>query len=632
MKDPGCVSQRLRFGVFELDLRAGELHRKGRKIRLQDQPLQIVLMLLEHPSEVVTREELHRKLWPSDTFVDFEHGLNNAVNRLREALGDSAESPRFIETLPRRGYRFIAAVEKVEPTADRGGSALSEEFVAPSGPVRSTHRARWTAGVVLVTAMTVAFLFDLGGVRDHVWTTRATPSVRSLGVLPLENLSGDPSQEYFADGITDALTTDLAQISSLKVISRTSAMQYKGKREPLPDIARELNVDAIVEGSVSWSGERVRVTVQLISGASDRHLWARTYERSMSDILELQSQLAQDIATEIDAKLSPQVEARMNRRRPVDPETYQLYLKGRFFLGQRTKDGMTAAIVFFQQAVDRDSNYADAYVGLADSYNLLYAYGLVRWKEVQQKIDKAIGRALELDPSSSEAETSAAAMAPHDAEAQERFRRAIELNPGNSRAHHWYSRFLGQKGGHQTEAIAEARQALELDPLSPLINDNLGLNYYWAREYEPAISQLKKTLDIDPNFWRAHMSLGVVYEMTGRQADAIAEYQKGLLLRGVDPERVHELRREYESRGWRAYWLARVNEQLVESKTKYIPACDIGRKYLKAGDTDQTFAWFQKAIVEEEGCMDDLKVNPLFDPLRSDPRYLALLRSFDSRH
>ena len=352
---PAAPSPRLiRFGVFELDLRSGELQKQGRKIRLEGQPVQVLICLLENPGELVTREELHRKLWPADTFVNFEHGLNAAVKRLRQALNDSADNPRFVETLPRRGYRFIAptvdvsgdgsavnvaaAVTEVPATRDLPEARDHDQVDLSEKTVLYLHR-RWprawkTSGVGLLVALGIF----------AVWILRPgnhpPPVIRSLAVLPLENLSGDASQDYFSDGMTDELITELGQISELRVISRTSVMTYKGAHKSLPQIARDLNVDSVVEGTVLRSGNQVRITAQLILAAADKHLWARSYDGEMGDTLTLQKQVARSIAAEIRIELTPHEQAALKNGTRVSPEAYDAYLKGRYFWNKRTANGL----------------------------------------------------------------------------------------------------------------------------------------------------------------------------------------------------------------------------------------------------------------------------------------------------
>src|ERR1700686_1148977 len=360
----------LRFGLFELDLRSGELWKKGRKVPLGGQPIQILICLLERSGELVTREELRGKLWPADTYVNFEHGLNAAVKRLRRALNDSADNPRFVETLPRRGYRFLAPVESVR--ADEYVPVVAEippaksDSVSEEPPAAEDHHRVAPQWLLAWKKLGIALLLVFAILT--VWMLRPknsrSPVIQSLAVLPLENLSHDPSQDYFADGMTDELITELGQISGLRVISRTSAMTYKGARKALPQIARELNVDAVVEGTVLRSGNRVRITAQLIRASADKHLWAQSYEGELSDILALQKKVARAIADQIRIKLNPNERTGLNHPKAVNPEAYEAYLKGRYFWNKRTGEGLTKAADYFQQAIAKDPTYARAYTGL----------------------------------------------------------------------------------------------------------------------------------------------------------------------------------------------------------------------------------------------------------------------------
>ena len=418
MQEDRQVGSRLRFGVFELDLRAGELRKHGLRVRLQEQPFQVLAMLVEHPGEVVAREELQKKLWPADTFVDFDHGLNKAINKLREALGDSAESPRFVETVARRGYRFLvevrpadlAAVSSPQPTSqaparrqryrdnsaekDFDGPALS---VTAALPERTQLSRGWkSAGLLLLVVVAV-----LAAWKVHSWL-RPPAVIRSLAVLPLESLSSDASQDYFADGMTDELISDLGQIGALRVISRTSVMAYKHTRKPLPQIARELNVDAVVEGTVLRSGDRVRITAQLIEASADKHLWSQSYEGELRDTLALQDKVARAIADQIRINLNAQEQAALKNVKAVDPQAYESYLKGRYFWNKRTRESLKVALAYFNQAIDEDPKYAQAYSGLADTYALLgdWQYAVMTTKEAMPKAKAAAIKALELDDTS----------------------------------------------------------------------------------------------------------------------------------------------------------------------------------------------------------------------------------------
>ncbi|MGA2647420.1 MAG: winged helix-turn-helix domain-containing protein, partial [Candidatus Sulfotelmatobacter sp.] len=452
--------------------------------------MKLLEILLERPGEVVTREELRSRLWTDESFGDFDQAVNIAIAKLRSALGDSAENPRFIETLPKRGYRFIAEVSVVDADArprkpdtvagDLSGLEPETEHghkLPGAGLAVAPKRQLWSTSRVIVASVVVLSLMLLA-----IWLFRSPGStpmgIRSLAVLPLENLTGDASQNYFADGMTDELITDLAQISALRVISRTSVMVYKGARKPLPQIARELNVDAVVEGTVLRSGDQVRITAQLIEASTDKHLWSQSYEGGLRDTLALQNRVASAIADQIRINLTPQEQAALKNAKVVKPEAYESYLKGRYFWNKRTADGLKAARAYFDQAIEEDPKYAQAYSGLADTYALLgdWQYAVMTPKEAFPKAKAAAIQALELDSTLGEAHNSLAFVLDGfdwdlDSGGKE-FRRAIELSPGYATAHHWYAWHLSLLGRYD-EAIAEMKKAENLDPLSLIINADL---------------------------------------------------------------------------------------------------------------------------------------------------------------
>ena len=513
----------LRFGTFEVDLQAGELRKYGLKIKLQEQPFKILAMLLQNPGEVVLREQVREKLWAADTFVDFEHALNRAVNRLREALGDSADSPRFVETLPRRGYRFIAPVSDAAAASPHASTArepsaatrpfppLAIEKPAAEMPPISAARPRvqrvWVAvGVFAVLLISLAGL-DITGCRQRLLARAVAPRIESIAVLPLENLSGDPEQEYFADGMTDALITNLAQISSLRVISRTSVMGYKGTRKPLQAIGRELNVEAVLEGTVVRFPQRVRITSQLVHAPTGRLLWAKSYERNESDLISLQADVARAIVTEIGIKLTPREQLRLAKARPLSPEAYEAYLRGRYFWNNRTEISIKRGIEYFEQAIQKDPDCAQAFAGLADSYSVLGFYGMLRPNDAFPKSKAAALRALEIDDTLAEAHTALASNHfNYDWDwsgAEREFKRAIELNPNYGLAHVWYGLFL-RAMGREAEWLNELRRIHEVDPLSPLSSSG-----YLARgQYDSAIEELHKTLEMHPYFAFGYLQLG----------------------------------------------------------------------------------------------------------------------------
>jgi TolB-like protein/DNA-binding winged helix-turn-helix (wHTH) protein/Flp pilus assembly protein TadD len=628
--------ERLRFGVFELDLRAGELRKHGLRVRLQEQPFQILAMLLEHADEVVTREELQKKLWPEDTFVDFDHGLNKAISKIREALGDSAESPRFVETVARRGYRFLAEVKPADATAVRSpelatqfdlepGSSDRANLVGKSGkPKELRPSLAWKIPAFVLLLLTV----PLAAWKLHSWN-RPSPVIRSLAVLPLESLSNDPSQDYFADGMTDELIADLGQISALRVISRTSVMAYKHARKPLPQIARELNVDAVVEGTVLRSGDQVRITAQLIEASSDKHLWSQSYEGELRDTLALQNQVARAIADQIRISLNPQEQAALKTVKVVNPEAYESYLKGRYFWNKRTADGLKVALAYFNQAIEVDPKYAQAYSGLADTYALLgdWQYAVMTPKEALPKAKAAAIKALELDSALGEAHNSLAFCLDgfdwdFDSAGGE-FRRAIELNPGYATAHHWYSWHLALVGNYD-EAVVEMRKAENLDPLSLIINADLAELLVLAHSYDESIRQSRKTIEMDPNFALAHNQLGQAYLQKQMLDDAVAELEKAAQLSGGSPTIIANLARAYARSGKRNEAVKLLSDLKKRSSPGYSRASEIAVIYVSLGDSGQAMSWLERSY--EERFNPGALLRPGFDPLRPDPRFQDLLR------
>lgn len=620
---PSTPSPRLiRFGTFELDLRSGELQKQGRKIRLEGQPVQVLICLLENPGELVTREELHRKLWPADTFVNFEHGLNAAVKRLRQALNDSADNPRFIETLPRRGYRFISPIQTTVATvAPAETKQLDPLDLAGDNVV--TVGSRWAlpwkiSGVALVMVLGILVAWRL---RTQ---THPSPLIRSLAVLPLENLSGDPSQDYFSDGMTDELITELGQIGELRVISRTSAMTYKGAHKSLPEIARDLNVDAVVEGAVVRSANRVRITAQLILAAADKHLWAKSYEGEMGDTLALQKQVARSIAAEIRIELTPHEQAVLKNGAAVSPEAYDAYLKGRYFWNKRTADGLRQAIDYFRQVIAINPNYAEAYAGLADSYALAgdWKYAILAPAEAYPKAKAAATKALELDDSLGEAHISLAFCLDNfdwDWESGGReFRRGIELNPGYPTGHAWYGWHLAVLG-RNSEAVGEVERAASLDPLSLIVNSDLAEELLVAHRYDEAIKQGRKTINLDPFFAPAHFVLGEAFTQKHKHDDAIAELRKAIELSPGSTAFEANLAYAYALSGMRNEALRIADDLKTRSQNGFSNAPEIALVYVGLDDKDQAMIWLEKAFTEHFSPWALMR--PAFDPLLTDSRF-----------
>jgi TolB-like protein/DNA-binding winged helix-turn-helix (wHTH) protein/Flp pilus assembly protein TadD len=625
----------LRFGLFELDLRSGELWKQGRKVRLEGQPVQILICLLERSGELVTRDELRERLWPADTYVNFEHGLNAAVKRLRRALNDSADNPRFVETLPRRGYRFLAPVESVR--SDEGMPAIAE--ITPDGPVSALEEpplsegddklepAHWLPAhkksvfaLLIVLAILVAWML-----RPK---NSPSPVVRSLAVLPLENLSADPSQDYFSDGMTDELITELGQISGLRVISRTSVMTYKGARKSLPQIARELNVDTVVEGTVLRSGDQVRITAQLIEAPADKHLWAQSYEGDVRQTLTLQRQVARAIAEEIHIELTSHEWDVLKSVKTVKLDAYEAYLKGRFLWNKRTADGLKKAIDYFNQAIELDPTYARAYSGLADSYALLgdWEYGVLAPKEAYPKAKAAATKALELDSALGEAHISLAfSLDGFDWDfgaAETEFRRGIELNPGYATGHQWYAGHL-ILFGRNNEAIAEMKKAEDLDPLSLIIGADLAEDFLIAHRYDEAILQIRKTMDLDSNFALAHYQLGQAFLQKHSYNEAVGELQKAVSLSGGSTTSKSSLAYAYAVSGNRNEAEAILDELKSRSSGSFSNAPEIALVYVGLGQRDQAMDWLEKGYNERFN--PGVLMRPAFEPVRSDPRFQDLL-------
>ena len=638
MQESGQTRRVIRFGAFQVDLSSGELEKHGIKIRLQEQPFQILVMLLERPGQVVTREELRRKLWPSDTFVDFDTGLNSAVLRLRSTLGDSAEKPRYIETLPRRGYRFIAAIEdSPQPAVPASSPAASlrvpagESAIGVEKPAVPTGRGLqklWISAAAFAALLVLFVGLNIRSWRDRLVSRAHTSRIQSIAVLPLENLTGDASQEYFVDGMTDALITDLAQISSLQVTSRTSVLRYKGEKKSLPAIAQELGVDAVVEGTVARSGNRVRVDAQLVHGATDRHLWAQSYERDLSDVMALQSEMAQAISVEIQAKLTPQEQARLAKTQRVNPAAYEAYLKGRFLLSRESVEEANKALQYFQRALAIDPNYAQAYSGLSDSYRILALFSGPK-REAWEKARAAATRALELDETLAEAHDSLASVRlwyDWDSAGSEReHQRALQLNPGHAGTYGAYGMLL-RYTGRLNEAMAMTKRAQELDPLSPGVAVNMSGNYYFARRYDQAIEQARKAIELDPTYVQAHRWLGYAYEAERKFPEAIVEFKQAVNLSPGNLSYLGILGRGYAMAGNRREARRTIAKLKELSKTRYVEPLQYALIYGALGEKDQAFAWLEKAFEERNGNVVALSVAPWFDPLRSDPRFADLVR------
>lgn len=622
------VTSRVRTGLFEINLTTCELYRSGQKVALQEQPFRVLILLLVRPGAVVTRQDLQSRLWPADTYVAFDDGLNTAIRRLRSAFGDSAENPRFIETVPRRGYRFMAPVTRMDPTPGAPQLAIESRVVTPEipGRLRVPYWALGTIALVLVMlgvasiprTRHIARDFFLGSARA------ATPApIRALAVLPLENLSIDPAQDYFADGMTDQLITNLGQIKELRVISRTSVMQYKGVRKPISKIARELNVDGVVEGTILKSGNQVRITAQLIQASLDTHLWAQSYQGDLHDVLSLQNNIAAAIAHEIQITLTSREQTLLNSGRPVNPEAYNDYLLGRYFWNKRDDGGLEKAAEYFRCAIKTDPNFAPAYAGLAQTYVLLADE--LGQREYIPSGKRAAQQALTLDPNLAEAHTALAVLLESDydfPQEEHEFKLAVTLDPNYATAHHWYAQSYLAQIGRFSDAEREIQKALLLDPVSRIIATDQGVISYWGRRYEDAYQQITKALVLDPGFSEAYLNRGKVLLQQGKYKEAISDLETAYRLNSANPAMRANLAYGYGISGNRARAKVHLVALLSQSEKN---AWAIGVVYLGLGDKSRSLDWFEKAVQQRSGDMIDLRVEPVYDPLRQESRFKQMI-------
>jgi TolB-like protein/DNA-binding winged helix-turn-helix (wHTH) protein len=628
------------FGPYALDLRSGELRKHGAKVRMGEQPFQILLMLLERPGEMVAREELRAKLWADDTFVDFDHGLNSAVQRLRDCLSDTAEEPLWVETVPRRGYRFIGQVELAGGTGLsplNGDGAAPRDETAPDGEGEVTTGARRPAQergrgkefrsaaiwIAVVAALLLAWPLIRVGARWKTTPKEESVPIRSIAVLPLENLSGDPAQDYFADGMTDELITTLAKNQALRITSRTSVMRYRSPRRPIGEIANELGVDGVIVGSVARSGNRVRVNAQLIRASNDSHIWSESYERDLGDVLSLQDELARAIADEVRVTATPPEASSATAATRFNPEAHDAYLRGRYywFHGEFPKSRE-----FFQKAIDLDPAYAPGYAGLADSYMGQSGTAGMPVKEGLARGEAAARKALEIDDSLAEAHLSLAAAKfffhwdwPG---AETEIRRAIELNPSLSEAHHLYDYILSGTNRFP-EGLQEERIAQQLDPLDrPWA---VGRQFYRQRRFDEAIRELRSQIEIEPNIDALHGVLSDAYYFKGMLKESIIEREKLLVING-DPNDAAAEDRTYKTLGMRAVQEWRLEQLKRRGKNQYVSPWDLARLSAAAGRNDEAIGYLQEALDQRLSDLVLLKQEPYFDSLQSDTRYQAIVK------
>jgi TolB-like protein/DNA-binding winged helix-turn-helix (wHTH) protein/Tfp pilus assembly protein PilF len=673
------VREKLRFAAFELDLQAHELLRNGRTVKVAPQALRLLEFLAANPGRLVTREEIRQEIWSETTFVDFEQGINKSIRQIRDALNDDADRPRFIETLPRRGYRFIANIEypKTEPFEahmDEPNRAAPASFatetpeLAESRPriltrprvlfgvaARQFPRAAQAhleklpeAGAPGITSLpakpertwrsraglAIAAVALLALLASAAWfyrvASRGGETIDSVAVLPFVNASGDPNAEYLSDGITESLINSLSQLPNLKVMSRDTAFRFKGKEADPRTVGREMGVGAIFKGTVTQRGETLSISAELIRARDDSHIWGQHYDRKLTDMDALREEIAGEMASALRVRLTGPEEKRLTKTYTANPEAYQDYLKGRYWWNKTTPGGFYKGIEYFQQAIAKDPSYALAYSGLADCYSSLAKHGLVPFREGFLKAKDAALKAVELDDTLAEAHGSLALVeSSYDWDwsgADKEIRRAIELNPSYADAHLLHGEVLWQTG-RLDEAIAEIKRTLELDPLS--INDNatLGMAFFLARQYDRTIEQEAKTLELDPTFVQAYYFRGVAYSKKSMYEQGMAEFDKGMAISPVNLVALTGVGYGYAVTGRRAE-AQKVLDKLNElSKHEYVSPVWRAKIYAGLEEKDRAFEWLEKAYEDRSiVSVGFMKPNPMFDPLRSDPRYADLLR------
>lgn len=630
------------FGPFRLDPWKRRLLRGDELISLTPKAFDTLLALVQQSGKTIEKDDLMKAVWPG--VVVEENNLNQHITALRKSLGDSRQESQYIATIPGLGYRFVADVTRVDvPSASESESstkpvqtqfvpapAVTSETVAAPAPQQASDRRIRPFHIVLA----ILALLAVAAVVFALWKKdKEVPAqlITSIAVLPLENLSGDPEQEYFADGMTDTLIGDLAKIEELRVISRTSSMHYKGTKKSLPQIANELKVDAVVEGTVQRIGERIRVSAQLIHGSTDRHLWAEIYERDVQNVFDLQNEIARAIAAQVKIKMSQADQVRLAPRRPVNPKAFDDYLQGRYlYWNKRTEANLNKAISYFQSAIQADPSYALAYAAMADCYNTMgtVAVGALPPIEARARAEEAALKALEIDSTLAEAHSALGYVRHFNwswTTAEEEFKRAIALNPNYANAYNYYAGFLMSRG-RVDEAIAASNRARELDPLSLAISVQRGFLLENARRYDEAIEQLQSVVALDQNHYQAYWMLGHTYAVSGRYDQGVESAEKAVELSGRAPGALGTLGFVYGLAGRKAEAEKVLNELLDLNNRRYVTSAAIAYVYIGLGDKDRAFVWLEKAYQERSNFIAYLSVVPLVDSLRSDPRFSDLLR------
>jgi TolB-like protein/DNA-binding winged helix-turn-helix (wHTH) protein/Tfp pilus assembly protein PilF len=662
------LQQSIRFGEdFELDLRPRRLRRGSHVLKLERIPLEILILLLEHRGEIVSREEIVARVWGNDVFLDTDNSIRGAIRKVRQALKDDPETPRFIQTVTGRGYRFIAPIisPQEEQTTDppkpeasvvstatqsfvrkpdswpQGGGPglMDQEQERTAGQVAGNETAsgqvRWHARTWVFVGLVALAVVSILSLREF-WSWRASrvPAVSQrktvLAVLPFDNLSRDPDQEFFSEGLTEEMIAQLGKLNRdrLKVVARSSVAKYKGSTLAAREIGKELNADYLVQGSIRRSSDRIRITVQLIRARDQIDVWTESYDRELKDVLAVQDSVVRSIASEIHIALTEEQEERLAAPRQISPEAYEAYLKGRYYWNKRTGESMQKAEQYFEQAIDKDPTYAAAYSGLADCNSGLTWHGYKSPAEALPKAYAAARKALEINPESAEAHASLGLAMTHSWDwtgAEAEFRRALQLDPQYANAHHWYGDYLSIRGRHG-EALAEAKHALELDPLNLMISTWVGLRYYMARDYSHAIDQNRNSVELDPNFAAAHLQLGEDYLGAGLHSEAVNELKKAANLSGDSPLYTAQVAVALAVEGRSGDALRIAHELEAISRKRYVSPYGLAQIYAASNKNEEAFKWLEAAYEDHGVWMGYLAVDPIFDRYRSDEHFKDLLR------
>ena len=665
---PSGVQQSIRFGEdFALDLRPRRLRRSSHVLKLERIPLEILVLLLERRGEIVSRDEIVARVWGNDVFLDTDNSIRGAIRKVRQALKDDPETPRFIQTVTGRGYRFIAPIispeeerttEPPKPEASvvptgtqsfvrepdswpQGGSLgpMDQEQERTAGQVPGTETARGQlhrrARTWLLVGLASLAVVSILSLREFwSWRGSRVPAVFQrktvLAVLPFDNLSRDPDQEFFSEGLTEEMIAQVGKLNRdrLKVVARSSVAKYKGSTLTAREIGKELNADYLVQGSIRRSSDRIRITVQLIQARDQIVVWTESYDRELKDVLAVQDSVVRSIASEIHIALTEEQKERLATPRQISPEAYEAYLKGRYYWNKRTGESMQKAEQYFEQAIDRDPSYAAAYSGLADCNSGLTWHGFKSPAEALPKAYAAARKALEINPESAEAHASLGLAMTHRWDwtgAEAEFRRALQLDPQYANAHHWYGDYLSIRGRHG-EALAEAKHALELDPLNLMISTWVGLRYYMARDYSRAIDQNRNSVELDPNFAAAHLLLGEDYREAGLHSEAVNELKKAASLSGDSPLYTAQVAVALAVEGRNGDALRIAHELEAISRKRYVSPYGLAQIYAASNKNEDTFKWLQAAYEDHAVWMGYLAVDPIFDRYRSDERFKDLLR------